>query len=460
MAGMLLHRLAVEEERLPALFLSFEDRFRAVVGPVIALFAPVERQELTAGWKQVLDEGDPQRRMTSALAFMSDLSRRLMEGQEQEGLLSVDEQALAGFQAALAHWRVAVEEAVSTDAEQQPATSAPAVVKTDAGKLITPASMTDYLRGAFPQLPDIHAVAVELMTAGSQKWTALIELQGAGDSLPSQVILRQDTGSGVVGENVVEEAPVLDSLARTGLARPALYHVGPRSTALGGPFILMQRMFGRPAGSFVAGFAPGSRPVCEDLARVLARLHSTDPATVGIRPSESTLTPQQWMTRRVEGSWNVWRQSAVEPSPLIESAFAWIRREVGRGMGPPSVVHGDVKPDNFLVGDDRRISALLDWEFAHVGDAGEDLGYCRPFVERQMPWTEFMDIYHDAGAPHVEDRRVRIGTIWGQLRNASWSVQCERECREGRADDFVQRAHGMLTVPFLEAFIARSMLTP
>ena len=53
--------------------------------------------------------------------------------------------------------------------------------------------------------------------------------------------------------------------------------------------------------------------------------------------------------------------------------------------GPGSVlVHGDYGPQNVLIADDH-ISALLDWEFAHIGRPIEDLAWTEWIVRMHHP---------------------------------------------------------------------------
>jgi aminoglycoside phosphotransferase len=53
------------------------------------------------------------------------------------------------------------------------------------------------------------------------------------------------------------------------------------------------------------------------------------------------------------------------------------------GVGPV-LVHGDFGPQNVLVNGDT-LTALLDWEFAHVGDAIEDLAWAEWIVRMHHP---------------------------------------------------------------------------
>ena len=63
-----------------------------------------------------------------------------------------------------------------------------------------------------------------------------------------------------------------------------------------------------------------------------------------------------------------------DPHPAIRLGVEWLRRH--RPWMPPrqAIVHADFRNGNLLV-DQGRLSAVLDWELAHVGDPMEDLAY-------------------------------------------------------------------------------------
>ena len=89
------------------------------------------------------------------------------------------------------------------------------------------------------------------------------------------------------------------------------------------------------------------------------------------------------------------------------------------GTGPV-LVHGDFGPQNVLIQDDR-ITALLDWEFAHIGQPVEDLA-----------WTEWIIRTHHPGAvdalPALLDASgSRVG--WS-LRHQAMVRRCEELTRD------------------------------
>ncbi|MGK5681561.1 phosphotransferase family protein [Actinoplanes sp. URMC 104] len=82
--------------------------------------------------------------------------------------------------------------------------------------------------------------------------------------------------------------------------------------------------------------------------------------------------------------------------PVLRGCGALLRRvqqvdvsAVFPGTAPATgwvLVHGDYGPNNMLFDPDTfRVTALLDWEWAHPGDPAEDLAWCEWIVRRHHP---------------------------------------------------------------------------
>ena len=123
-----------------------------------------------------------------------------------------------------------------------------------------------------------------------------------------------------------------------------------------------------------AAFHPeGLRELGFDLVRCLADLHRVDPAAVGL---EDFGRPDGYLARQLA----TWRRqleaSRSRETPLLDA----LQDSLADGMPQPGgtgIVHGDFRLDNALVvggPDAPRISAILDWEMATLGDPLVDLG--------------------------------------------------------------------------------------
>ncbi len=93
---------------------------------------------------------------------------------------------------------------------------------------------------------------------------------------------------------------------------------------------------------------------------------------------------------------------------------------VGAG---PVLVHGDFGPQNVVIEDDR-ITALVDWEFAHIGQPVEDLAWAEWIVRMHHP-----DAVDDL--PELLDAS-RLGIEW-PARHQAMVARCEELMRISEA---------------------------
>jgi aminoglycoside phosphotransferase (APT) family kinase protein len=115
--------------------------------------------------------------------------------------------------------------------------------------------------------------------------------------------------------------------------------------------------------------------------------------------------------------------NALEPQPLLAGLFAWLRARAPERTLHPVVVHGDLGFHNLLV-DGHHVTAVLDWERAHVGDPMEDLTYLRPSIEPVFSWDRFLERYAEAGGHVVVDAELeRFYDVWKDVWRCA---QCVR----------------------------------
>jgi Ser/Thr protein kinase RdoA (MazF antagonist) len=98
----------------------------------------------------------------------------------------------------------------------------------------------------------------------------------------------------------------------------------------------------------------------------------------------------------------------TEATPLLAPVL--------EGVGTVAA-HGDFGPQNLLFDADHQVLGLVDWEFAHLGDAVEDLA-----------WAEWIvRMHHPAVAVALDGLFAGYGArpAWS-LRRAAMLAQCER----------------------------------
>jgi aminoglycoside phosphotransferase (APT) family kinase protein len=115
---------------------------------------------------------------------------------------------------------------------------------------------------------------------------------------------------------------------------------------------------------------------------------------------------------------------------VFELALQWLRAHLPADPPRLTLVHGDFRNGNLVVGEDG-LRAVLDWEMAHLGDPMEDLGWICVnswrFGRSALPVGGFgtrEDLfagYVEAGGElHAE--RVQFWEVFGTLK---WGVICE-----------------------------------
>ena len=106
------------------------------------------------------------------------------------------------------------------------------------------------------------------------------------------------------------------------------------------------------------------------MMEILADLHRIDPASVGLADFGR---PAGFLQRQVRR----WRKQldASRSRDLrgIDELHARLQASLPAGS-TAAIVHGDYRLDNLLVDDEDRVTAVLDWEMATLGDPLTDLG--------------------------------------------------------------------------------------
>jgi aminoglycoside phosphotransferase (APT) family kinase protein len=189
------------------------------------------------------------------------------------------------------------------------------------------------------------------------------------------VLRRKPPGKLLPSAHAVDrEFRVISALAAQGfpVAAPVLYCEDPG--VVGTAFYLMAfvegRVFWEPQ---MTGSNPAERAaVYAELNATIARLHSFDPAAIGLKDFGRG---ENYVARQVDRWSKQYRASQTERVDEMERLIEWLP-----GHLPPSapvrLVHGDYRLDNVIVApDSAKILAVLDWELSTLGDPLADFTY-------------------------------------------------------------------------------------
>lgn len=191
----------------------------------------------------------------------------------------------------------------------------------------------------------------------------------------SLVLRRKPFGPILASAHAVErEYRLIAALHPTGFPVPRPHTLCEDAEVIGAPFYVMDLVAGR---TLWDGALPGMEPdertaTYHAIIDTLARLHSIDPAQVGLGDFGR---PGNYFARQVERWTKQYRASQTDDLPDVERLIEWLPRTVPEQQRT-SIVHGDFRIDNMIFDADRpEIRAVIDWELATLGDPLADLSY-------------------------------------------------------------------------------------
>lgn len=164
-----------------------------------------------------------------------------------------------------------------------------------------------------------------------------------------------------------------------------------------------------------------SPELASDLAAAMAGIHALSPEGLPFLPMLDPAEGVEGLARQFE--------EAGGDRPVIALGLAWLRTNLPSPTSPV-VVHGDFRIGNLMV-DAGRLSGVLDWELAHLGDGHEDLAYgCMTvwrFGRLDKQGFGLTDVatlaraYEDAGGERFDAVRFRF---WLVYRTVWWALGC------------------------------------
>lgn len=298
-----------------------------------------------------------------------------------------------------------------------------------------------YLRDRFKE-QDLSVIFFKALPGGFGKETYLFDVKGK--ALNGSFVMRRDFPVPLVNGDchlIYHEYEVIKTLYKLKFPAPdAVFLDTEHKLIPGGDFIIMSRSPGIAGGTALGSKGQVPLGLANTLASILGRLHSLPPLDELANLNES-INGRLWhlpidlCVQKYLQSWmTILTLSPHLPSPSLMSMLGWLLDNIPESSGNPVLVHGDIGFHNFLF-DDGELTAVLDWEFAHIGDPAEDLAKVRSNLGCTLDWNQFMTIYREAGGQEIAEDRIRFFQIWGYIRDAICSMVSSRVFLDGHADD-------------------------
>lgn len=250
---------------------------------------------------------------------------------------------------------------------------------------------------------------------------------------------------------------MLQALQGSGVPVPEVFWYSDSPAAFGAPFFVCAKLPGRAPVMWGENFDDATRSALgEQFVAALAALHRFDWRGTAVEALGGVPAPAQAAQAQVQHWQAALRAWEMHRNPMAEWVLAWLQARC-----PPAprigIVHGDYRIGNFLA-QGPRLTAILDWELAHLGDPHEDLGYmCQrtfrpgtPLICTLIAREELYRRYAALTGWSVDPRAVHFYEVLGLFKFYVIEIGAERCFEDGRHND--------LRLPSMSAQSSRLLL--
>lgn len=280
-------------------------------------------------------------------------------------------------------------------------------------------------------------LSADQLTAGASQETYRVAVKtSAGEKV---LALRRSVptleGSSSVGTIDLEtEARLMQLAGAAGIPEPEVYAVLEDVDGLGEGF-LMEWLEGETLGQRITrseSLAAIRPQLAYQCGEALARVHALD-----LGSSELQL-PEVSPAELIDETWAHYRDLDV-PVPMIDYSWRWLKDNLP-GESRTTLVHGDFRNGNLMV-TPQGITAVLDWELAHIGDPVRDLGWLCVnswrFGKRDKVVGGFGDLadllagYESVSGTSVSESEVHFWEVFGCFWWAMATLRMANSWRSG-----------------------------
>ncbi len=305
-----------------------------------------------------------------------------------------------------------------------------------------------YLSTRMPGARDLSVADIARIPGGASRETWSFDARWSEDGEPVErtFIARRDPPAGLLESNNDLEFDLYTTLEGSGIPVPRVHWIERDGTALERPFFIMSRLPGATDARTLATspeYADVRPAVARQKADILARIHRFDINRIPSLRHPASATG--CALNEVERWEHTMREDSLEPQPVLELAFHWLKRHLPAPPPRLALVHGDYRTGNFLY-DQTGITGVLDWEMAHAGDPIEDLGW---LVIKSWRWAgdnrvgglcpreEFVRLYEDAGGAKVDPAALMFWEVFSNVKFAIIFITGTKSVVAGKTPDML-----------------------
>jgi aminoglycoside phosphotransferase (APT) family kinase protein len=243
---------------------------------------------------------------------------------------------------------------------------------------------------------------------------------GRGDR--QMVLRKKPPGKLLPSAHAVErEYRVMEALQQTDVPVPRVHLLCEDESVIGTPFFVMDYVQGRLFWNVqLPELEPNERrAVYDELARVLAAIHSVDYEAVGLGDFGKV---GGYVARQVSRWTKQYQASRTDDIAPMEALIQWLPEHVPEN-DETSLTHGDYRLDNLMFDPtEPRAIGLVDWELSTLGHPLSDLAYVCMLYHVTLPGIGGLkDVdFQATGIPSEQEFVERYRQLTGRESIPHW----------------------------------------
>lgn len=273
--------------------------------------------------------------------------------------------------------------------------------------------LTTSLSRLLPDEPEVRVTGVASL--GAQRQTLFLELSPRNRKTSPQRAVAQIASEIVPAGSIEIEGAILQAATIAGVPVPKVLAVDPDLRAIVSQHVDGETIPRKILRLVEANPELGSR-LASDVGQAFASIHGMATGTLG--RLEDYGDPQRYIAEL-----EALTDDLSTPHPIFRLGLSWLKRHLPaprpRDASGSCLVHGDLRIGNFIASV-NGLTAVLDWELAHLGDPMEDLAWiCL------RTWRFGHDEHEVGGFGNRRELRAayeKAGGLWRQDAFDWWTV--------------------------------------
>lgn len=223
------------------------------------------------------------------------------------------------------------------------------------------------------EMGPVHSLSVSAVQGGASNLIYKVNVNDRQFALRRPPLVANDASS----NNILREMKLLRAIGRTQIPHTRLVAGCEDSEVIGAPFALLEWHAGftgkSPLPDGIEGSPEAARQMAFGLVEALAELANTDWQAIGL---EGFGKPEQFLERQVSRWSAQLERYKVRDLPGLEQLGQWLAANTP-AMQRSALIHGDYQFINVMydASEPVKLSAIVDWEMATIGDPLLDLGW-------------------------------------------------------------------------------------